>query len=547
MPPNNPNNENMHSLIYLQSIPYMLQEKYNQMIGNNIAPDTIGVDYFFLTGFLTAEMELDFPVIEHEFLKNCSTKLDEFNAIGWYGGVEVSLYNPVQVLHMNIIRLIYNGAKAKDEYCLELIKSLYKTYHKKEYNKLKKFRMINADDVINLSINPESPLNEKTTIARILAMGNFMSLEIDEECFFFYYMLNDERDAFLPVINRHLDTDIIPIEKFSEYGDLLENWMKEEKEKSSCKDEAYATYYEACSFIAECFKQFGFSDDYMQVCTSSEGYRVKNLIHAYAILKKVNPKKEYTLYDAYIYSSIVQLITAFTDVITDFDYEVGFLLGEQLEESELEDALFKPYSITVKESNRDKKTAELVNVAPIQNILATKEDYLAEVNVLRGRLKAKDQDIKQLRDKNRILKQSADDTNSQIESLKANREELIALRNFVYNLKDEAIPEGDELTMMRDAICDKKIVIIGGHQKWHNKLKNLFPKWTLIYMDEFKTVTTNMLENHDFVFFYSDYLSHKSYYRCVAMLRENGIPFGYLHGVNPDITVKQVYDAIKNQ
>ena len=47
------------------------------------------------------------------------------------------------------------------------------------------------------------------------------------------------------------------------------------------------------------------------------------------------------------------------------------------------------------------------------------------------------------------------------------------------------------------------------------------------------------------VFFYSDYLNHKSYNKCVAMLRENNIPFGYLHGVNPDITIKQIYDSLE--
>ena len=47
-----------------------------------ISPDTIGIDYFFLLGFLTQQMEDDFSVIEHEFLARCRTKLDEFNASG---------------------------------------------------------------------------------------------------------------------------------------------------------------------------------------------------------------------------------------------------------------------------------------------------------------------------------------------------------------------------------------------------------------------------------------------------------------------------------
>ena len=40
-------------------------------------------------------------------------------------------------------------------------------------------------------------------------------------------------------------------------------------------------------------------------------------------------------------------------------------------------------------------------------------------------------------------------------------------------------------------------------------------------------------------------LENKSYNKCVAMLRENNIPFGYLHGVNPDITIKQIYDSLE--
>lgn len=545
MLPNNPDEELLKVMAFQRLNPYVMQEKYSCMNGSKIAPDTIGVDYFFLIGFLTSQMEEDFPIIEHEFLEKCRAKLDEFNEIGWYGAADISVYNPIQSLHTNILRLIYNGAKAKDGYCLELIKNLYKTYHKKEYNQLKRFKKLAGDDVINLSENLDNPLDEKLATARVLSMGSFMGIEIDERCSVFYYLLTEDREVYLSALNRHLDTDAISEEKFCEYAEQINNWMREAQEKATNKDEAYGPYLEAVGFIAEYFKQLGFSDDYMQLCTDEGGSRVKNLIHAFAILKQLNPKKKYTLNDAYIYSSIVQLITAFTDIISNYDFEVGFLLGDQLDESEMEDVLFKPSTITVKDSTQDKKQVKLVNIAPIANDSATKEDYIAEVNDLRGRLKAKDQDIKHLRDKIRMSKQAADDAESKIESLEADKDELIALRNFVYNLKDEGVPEENEISMMRDAISNKRIIIIGGHQNWHNKLKKLFPKWTLIYMDEFKAVTSNMLENHDYVFFYSDYLSHKSYNKCVAMLRENNIPFGYLHGVNTDITIRQIYNSLE--
>lgn len=546
MLPNNPNEELMKAIAFQRLSPYMMQEKNSRMNGSKIAPDTIGVDYFFLIGFLTQQMEDDFPMIEHEFLEKCRTKLAEFNAIGWYGAADISVYNPIQSLHTNILRLIYNGAKAKDEYCVELIKNLYKTYHKKEYNQLKRFKKLTGEDVINLSENLENPLDEKLAIARVLSMANFMGIEIDERCSVYYYLSTEDREAYLTILGKqHLETNMISAEKIYEYGNQINDWMRESLEKAASKDEAYGPYLEAVSFISECFKQLGFSDDYMQLCTDEGGSRTKNLVHAMAILKQLNPKKQYALDDIYIYSSIVQLVTAFTDIISNYDFEVGFLLGDQLDESEMEDVLFKPGTITVNDSSQNRKTEQLVNIAPISNDSATKEDYLAEVNELRGRLKAKDQDIKHLRDKIRMSKQAADDAESKIESLEADRDELIALRNFVYNLKDEVVPEENEISMMRDAISNKRIIIIGGHQNWHNKLKKLFPKWTLIYMDEFKAVTSNMLENHDYVFFYSDYLSHKSYNKCVAMLRENNIPFGYLHGVNPDITIKQIYDSLE--
>ena len=43
----------------------------------------------------------------------------------------------------------------------------------------------------------------------------------------------------------------------------------------------YGPYLEAVSFISECFKQHGFSDDYMQLCTDEGGSRVQNLLECF--------------------------------------------------------------------------------------------------------------------------------------------------------------------------------------------------------------------------------------------------------------------------
>ncbi len=535
------NNEN-NRMIDQRFSNYIIQEQNRRKSG--IAPDTIGVDYFFLLGFITPQMEDDFPAIEHEFLTNCRAKIVEFNEIGWYGAADIFTYEPIQSLYVNILRLIYNGAKSKDNYCVELLKTLYKTYHKKEYNQLKRFNKLGGEDIINLSENLDNPLVEKNNIAIALVMADLMGIKIDDKCSLFYYVLADERNIHLAELGKHVETSTFTAETIKEYSQLVENWMSEALNSGLSKDEVYAPYLEAVSFISECFKKFGFSDDYMQLCTAEEGSRALNLIYSLAILKQLNPKKEYELKDLYIHSSIVQLITAFTDIVYDYNCEVGYLIGDQLDESEMEDVLFKPSSINIKKPKEDAKANVLVNLAPISNDTATKEDYKQEINELRGKLKTKERDIQFLRDKLRILKQGNDEESRKLEILEADRAELIKLRNFVYNLKDEDIPKEDELQKMKAYISEKRILIIGGHQNWLNKLKKDFPGWTVMHMDESKIITTTMLEKRDYVFFYSDYLSHKSYEKCVAMLRDNNISFGYLHGVNMDNTIKQVYEQI---
>ena len=547
MQSNNPMDEILKAVAAQKLEPYMMDAYRSKMSGNKVAPDTIGVDYFFPISFLTVQMEDDFPVIEQAFLNKCRTKLDCFNSVGWYGAVDVTVYNPIQSLRANVLRLIYNGAKLNDSYCIELIKNLYKTYHKSEYNQLKRFNKLSGDAVVSLSENLESVFNEKLAMARVLAMASFMGIEIQEECAIFYYSLMSDREIYLSALDKYKDTKSISEAKFHEYGNSLESMINDAKEKCVNDNDLYKAYLETMAFIEESFKQHGFSKDYMQLCTDEEGSRVINLISSLAILKQINSKKEYSLDDLQIYSSIYQLITAFRDTVSDYDYEVGFILGDQLDDADKDDVLFKPESIVDKEQSAVKESVRLVNVAPIEDKSSTKADYLAEVNNLRGRIREKEQDIAYLRDKCRSLKQSVDENSNIIKSLEADRDELIALRNFVHNLEDEEIPDIDELPKMQEAISNKKITIIGGHQNWHNKLKKLFPGWTYVYMDEYKAVTASMLENRDYVFFYHNYISHKSYNKCVAMLRENNIPFGYLSGVNTDFTIRQVYEGLMSK
>jgi hypothetical protein len=98
---------------------------------------------------------------------------------------------------------------------------------------------------------------------------------------------------------------------------------------------------------------------------------------------------------------------------------------------------------------------------------------------------------------------------------------------------------------MKAQIADLDIVIIGGHINWINKMKKEFPKWMFIASDAYKTVDGKMLEGKDRVYFYTDYISHVTYGKFIAAVRERKIPFGYLGTYNMDNIIRQIYDDLE--
>lgn len=122
-------------------------------------------------------------------------------------------------------------------------------------------------------------------------------------------------------------------------------------------------------------------------------------------------------------------------------------------------------------------------------------------------------------------------------------DELIHLRDYVYSLTENAEAEKkEEITVsdMKEFIKNKNVVIIGGHQNWTSKLKELFPKWKYIRPDSKMSVETMKT---DYVFFFTDCLKHSTYYKNVAYLGEHGLPFGFIHSINIDNNIRQVYSV----
>ena len=152
-----------------------LEDEQNRM--NNIAPDTIGADKFFIESFITGEMADDFWIIANDFLNHHFPRIKEFNDIAVYNNDFSGVYTPSTALQNRILNIMYNAAKTGDAYSVELIKTLYKTYHKAEYKQLKRFKTISVPEIFSLGQIYDDDC-EYDVIARILGMCPLLGIEL---------------------------------------------------------------------------------------------------------------------------------------------------------------------------------------------------------------------------------------------------------------------------------------------------------------------------------------------------------------------------------
>ncbi len=86
----------------------------------------------------------------------------------------------------------------------------------------------------------------------------------------------------------------------------------------------------------------------------------------------------------------------------------------------------------------------------------------------------------------------------------------------------------------------------GGHINWLNKLRLQFPNWTYIPTEDYRVVDGKMLEQKERAYFYTNHMSHITYHKFIAVVRERKIPFGYLRSINLEKMVQQIYEEFEN-
>lgn len=508
--------------------------------------DRSGVEYYFLKSFMTNDLYKDFPVIINHFLKHCSDKVQKYMAAWWYGSDEFDIYTMDEAVKHKVFRAIYNGAKLGDDYCRKLIIYLYKTYFKKEYNQLKRYSKLSMYDVYDLCENGSGCQKG----SRLLLMADFLNIKHDETCSCLSAVIQESMER--ETRNYEKITDPEPLNEDLYHASAIQVNVWSDQELQRRRKYPFREYCKIMEFAIRTLREFGLDEDYIFAHLDDDNNFdaiTQKLTQALYTLWEFFPGKEFSFEEIQRAAAVRTIMEGMHGATEDLKCEIDGLLGDDGYWNHTQQK-FNPDFYTELKKKENKQPAEPVreNKESIpENTAGDLEKYAIENEELKRKINEQERMIHDLQKQCREQEKESGKINQQLLAWKDERTELVALRNFVYQMKIEdgsPVVSDDSIDSMKKAIMDKDVIIIGGHINWHNKLRRIFPKWTFLLTEEFKTVDGKMLENKEKVYFFTDHMNHMAYGKFVAACRERNIEFGYLATINTNQLIQRVYEDL---
>ena len=135
------------------------------------------------------------------------------------------------------------------------------------------------------------------------------------------------------------------------------------------------------------------------------------------------------------------------------------------------------------------------------------------------------------------------DLEKTLETEQVKNPELNALREFVFSLQSEYIPTDTTITLT-ELVRGKKLIIVGGHINWRNKMKEKYPH--IVFLDGHNvSLDISTFDRADFILFQTSNMSHKVYYKVIDYLRNRKLRFGYLgRSMNQELLESEIISII---
>jgi len=508
--------------------------------------DTYALDKLFAQSFVNDVMYYDFDLIAKDFFLNEYENLLDYEPVS-YKDYDTGDLSPDYMFFRFVMSLIVNAINGGSEYSKALVLYLYKTYYRKEYKDLKRFSTLSRDEVIALA-KPEEQTNQyswTTAIARILFVSRLMGIEIKKDCNTFYMsfnlLLNDQREE--------------ERSKFSdELGETYQDTLKEVEEKFDI-DRLYKIDSKINKFLGNALKWAGYNEYYVDFCDDEDMGMTARIAETLNILRKTYPsKKDYTEEELVLYGTIFRTVCALTcnnDYVAENMHSV--IYGENDEYYDDDETMFHPQEIKVRNTSPKNPniTVEITktnndNALFYAEKLSENKKYIDEITELTRKVHKLQDDNEELKERALGKKKLEEENKELYEKLESATRELAALRTHVYNLTEsEEEKDNASYEEMREALKDKRIIVIGGHSNWISKVKTEFPNWVFVNPSATGSTDTSIVDKADKVFFFTDLISHSTYYRYMNIVKERKVNFGYIHGVNVEKNIKQIYREFK--
>ncbi|HBF1879827.1 TPA: hypothetical protein KNT26_003105 [Clostridioides difficile] len=169
-----------------------------------------------------------------------------------------------------------------------------------------------------------------------------------------------------------------------------------------------------------------------------------------------------------------------------------------------------------------------------------KEKDIELDNLKKENLLLKDEN-KKLKLELELLQKDKNRLESEIKEQFTSKEELVQLRNFMFNQQQEQ----EEKILIDESINLKNIkaIIFGGHPNWILKMKDKLINFEFIPADAIN-FDVNILDSYEYVFINTNFIGHAMYYKIIENLNENN-KLRYINNINVDRAIEDIKNVIK--
>lgn len=508
-----------------------------------MTPDTYGCERFFVDFFINDEMREDFPLIARDFYAHEFAHIPEYQNVE-YSDIRSGEDWPELMFNRFTLGLMMNAVNSGSKYSKALFLYLHKTYYKKEYRTIKKFRTMSLGELLTLAKSEGRRCPYYANLSRILCIAPIYGIKISGECNVVYGILNEFIDKY--GLSEGFSFD-------EAAGDSYKDCRKEIDERFSQK-KLYSLNGRMSKFLGNVFQWLGYSPEYADLCDENNRGVEERLAIVLSILKKTFPQsdKEYSAEELTLYGMILHCASAMTcnsswlaEILMILAYgESGTFYYDEFPPK------YHPEDVQVLTGGTEdvKIERQIKNFAEHVGTDDHKRDesaFFEEVDKLRRKVHKLESDNSSLRasltDKRRLEEESKDIR----KQLEASNRELAVLRNYVYNLTEDDNPTTDKtIESMKDTIACYRVVIVGGHSNWLSKMKKEFPDWIFVNPKVSGSTDVSIVDKADYVYFFTDTISHSTYHQFMNVIRERKINFDYIHGVNIEKNIRDIYVSI---